>query len=59
MDELIRNEVRRWDGLYLGLLRPDEREVVDEAVKRHIAYIDYDTPAGFFLAAGKVRLLKR
>ena len=49
MNELIKREIERLNGLFYGSLTDSEREVVDEAVERGLARREYN-----FLGLSKV-----
>lgn len=46
MDELLKREVQRLNGMFYGMLTDEEREIVDEAVKRGLARQDYGGVGG-------------
>lgn len=56
MNELIKKEVQRFNGMFYGALTPDEQEVVDEAIKRGFATKVYEGTSGF-MGLSKVQVL--
>lgn len=57
MDDFLKREIQRLDGLFYGSLSEGEREIVDEACKRGIARRDWSGPAGFFAGLSRVVVL--